>query len=109
MPPLPIKILLNSEGSPLAFVSDSDHDARVYAAIASNIWSTFEKNGKNLMREDNLKFMLKGNVAITMVSNMLLCLVATPEVELGILKAKTDALAKHLEEPFQRVTAYTQA
>jgi hypothetical protein len=50
--------LLNSEGSPLAFISDSDRDARVYAAIASNIWSTFEKNGKNLMREDNLKFLL---------------------------------------------------
>ena len=107
--------LLNSEGSPLAFISDSDSDARVYAAIASNIWSTFEKNGKNLMREDNLKFLLvecevrkfffilpiifiidfqlikilkKGNVAITTVSNMLLCLVAKPEVELGILKAK---------------------
>lgn len=50
--------LLNSEGSPLAFISDSDRDARVYAAIASNIWSTFEKNGKNLMRDDNLKFLL---------------------------------------------------
>jgi predicted regulator of Ras-like GTPase activity (Roadblock/LC7/MglB family) len=106
-------LLLNSEGSPLAFISDSDRDARVYAAIASNIWSTFEKNGKNLMRDDNLKFLLveceKGNVAITTVSNMLLCLVAKPEVELGILKAKTDALARHLEEPFQRVAAYTQA
>ncbi|PKK76799.1 Ragulator complex protein LAMTOR2-B [Rhizophagus irregularis] len=104
--------LLNSEGSPLAFISDSDRDARVYAAIASNIWSTFEKNGKNLMRDDNLKFLLveceKGNVAITTVSNMLLCLVAKPEVELGILKAKTDALARHLEEPFQRMTTYTQ-
>jgi len=104
---------LNSEGSPLAFISDSDRDARVYAAIASNIWSTFEKNGKNLMRDDNLKFLFveceKGNVAITTVSNMLLCLVANPEVELGILKAKTDALARHLEEPFQRVAAYTQA
>ncbi|CAG8807751.1 7052_t:CDS:2 [Gigaspora margarita] len=85
-------LLLNSEGSPLAFVSDSDREARIYAAIASNIWCTFEKAGKNLMKDDGLKFLLveceEGNVAITTVSNMLLCLVAKPDVELGILKAK---------------------
>ena len=62
---------MNSEGSPLAFISDSDRDARVYAAIASNIWSTFEKNGKNLMRDDNLKFLfveceVKKNPLITL-------------------------------------------
>ncbi|CAG8683125.1 4136_t:CDS:2, partial [Cetraspora pellucida] len=84
-------LLLNSEGSPLAFVSDSDRDARIYAAIVSNIWCTLEKSGKGFMK-DELKFLLieceEGNVAVTTVSNMLLCLVAKPEVELGILKAK---------------------
>ncbi|CAG8439024.1 5775_t:CDS:2 [Ambispora leptoticha] len=124
-------LLLNSEGSPLVFVSEAgDRDARVYAAIASNVWSTFEKNTKPLTKEDPtigsgvgsgnggginnaLKFLLveceEGNLAITTVTNMLLCLVARTDVALGILKAKTDALARHLEEPFQRVSTYTQS
>ncbi|CAG8538000.1 13494_t:CDS:2 [Acaulospora colombiana] len=103
-------LLLNSEGSPLAFKSDLDSEARVYAAISSNIWNTFEKNGKNLLRDDGLKFLLleceEGNVAMTTVKNMLLCLVAKPEVELGILKLKIDALKRHLDEQFQKVAEY---
>ncbi|CAG8483785.1 6302_t:CDS:2 [Ambispora gerdemannii] len=126
-------LLLNSEGSPLAFVSESgDRDARVYAAIASNVWSTFEKNTRPLTKENlatgsgsgggtssgngannALKFLLveceEGNLAITTVANMLLCLTANPDVALGILKAKTEALARHLEEPFQRVTTYNSS
>ncbi|CAG8723493.1 10000_t:CDS:2, partial [Acaulospora morrowiae] len=79
--------------------------ARCYAAIASNIWNTFEKSGKNLLRDDGLKFLLigceEGNVAVTTVNNMFLCLVAMPEVDLGIVKAKIDALTRHLEKHFQ--------
>ncbi|KAG9291878.1 hypothetical protein G9A89_012163 [Geosiphon pyriformis] len=117
-------LILNSEGSPLVFVSETgDRDARVYAAIASNVWSTFEKNTRPLLvtsggggKDDagssgGLKFLLveceEGNLAITTVANMLLCLVAKPDVALGILKAKTDALARHLEEPFQQVISET--
>ncbi|RHZ79565.1 hypothetical protein Glove_144g77 [Diversispora epigaea] len=104
-------LLLNSEGSPLAFISDSDREARVYAAIASNIWNTIERNGKSVMNGNALKFLLvgceEGNVVITTVNNnMFLCLVAKPEVELGMLKAKIDALTKHLEEPFQQAATY---
>ncbi|CAH1757441.1 6616_t:CDS:2 [Entrophospora sp. SA101] len=105
-------LLLNSEGSPLAFVSESDNEARVYAAIASSIWSTIDKIGKSVMKDD-LNFLVieceEGNVAIATVSNMLLCLVAKPEVQLGILKAKTDALIDHLKEPFKKIAAYTQS
>ncbi|CAG8459404.1 2522_t:CDS:2 [Diversispora eburnea] len=89
-------------GSPLAFVSDSDREARVYAAITSNIWNTIEKNVKSVMDGNALKFLLvgceEGNVVITTVNNnMFLCLVAKPEI---------DALTKHLEEPFQQAASY---
>ncbi|CAJ0832162.1 11545_t:CDS:10 [Entrophospora sp. SA101] len=88
------------------------NEARVYAAIASSIWSTIDKIGKSVMKDD-LNFLVieceEGNVAIATVSNMLLCLVAKPEVQLGILKAKTDALIDHLKEPFKKIAAYTQS
>ncbi|CAJ0636767.1 6615_t:CDS:10 [Entrophospora sp. SA101] len=91
---------------------DIYNEARVYAAIASSIWSTIDKIGKSVMKDD-LNFLVieceEGNVAIATVSNMLLCLVAKPEVQLGILKAKTDALIDHLKEPFKKIAAYTQS
>ncbi|CAO3573394.1 unnamed protein product [Mortierella alpina] len=48
----------------------------------------------------------EGKVAITIVSTMILCLVARDDVELGILKAKSEALTRHLEEPLSRVAGY---
>jgi len=51
----------------------------------------------------------EGTVAITTISTMLLCLVAADNVGLGIIKAKADALKRHLEEPLQRMVAYAQA
>ncbi|KAF8929658.1 Ragulator complex protein lamtor2, partial [Linnemannia elongata] len=100
--------LLNPEGSLLAFAAQSDRDARIYGAIASNIWTIYSKHCKPEVGP--LSFLMleceEGKVAITIVSTMILCLVARDDVELGILKAKSEALTRHLEEPLSRVAGY---
>ncbi|KFZ65225.1 Ragulator complex protein LAMTOR2, partial [Antrostomus carolinensis] len=74
--------LLNNEGSLLAYSGYGDTDARVTAAIASNIWVAY-----------GLPWVLflpgqEGRVAITRVANLLLCMYAKETVGFGMLKAK---------------------
>ncbi|NXX99595.1 LTOR2 protein, partial [Centropus bengalensis] len=87
--------LLNNEGSLLAYSGYGDTDARVTAAIASNIWVAYDKNGHQAFNEDNLKFILMDCMAQV---------VCTEKVPLALC-SQAQALVQYLEEPLTQVAA----
>ncbi|CAG9801530.1 unnamed protein product [Chironomus riparius] len=99
-------LLLNNDGALLAFSGFHNKDARITSAIASNVWSAYEKHGHNSFREDPLQFLIinceGGNVIVTQVANLLLCLYANTD-NLGILKTKISKLKEKLEIPLQSI------
>ncbi|KAG8186705.1 hypothetical protein JTE90_015643 [Oedothorax gibbosus] len=104
-------LLLNREGTLLAYAGYAGTDAKLIAAITSNIWMAYEKSGCSAFNSETLKFIIidceDGYVAVTGVANLLLCLQANSTVDLGILKAKAEAMAKYLEVPLNQISSAT--
>ena len=77
------------------------------SAISSKIWSVYEKSGRASLNEDQLQYLLldcdEGHVGVVPVHNALLCLSGDKTLGFGMLKAKSDALVKFLEEPLSQV------
>ncbi|KAK0408096.1 hypothetical protein QR680_003771 [Steinernema hermaphroditum] len=99
-------MLFNKEGALLAYsgVNENKSSADVNAALISNIWDTFERQGK----EDLIHTIIQceaGTIAVMRVSGMLLALKATNNVPLGMVKAKLAALATFLQPSLATVAA----
>eukprot|EP00128_Syssomonas_multiformis_P010164 Colp12_sorted_trinity150504_noHs@23896 len=100
-------LLLNHEGSVLGSAGDNDKMSRVTAAIAANIWQAYSKAGQASLDDTETDFILlnceNGRVAIHRVSKLLLCVYAKSSVEPGLLRAKVDAMVKHLQDPLEQI------
>lgn len=100
-------ILLNREGTLLAYSGLDDRTARMTAAIASNVWNYYDRIGKSVLSEEPLtRFTMKcedGFISVCAVSSLLLCIQSKVEVQLGSLMAKMDGLRTALNGPLDRV------
>lgn len=87
---------MNNEGS---LIGAAGPQADVVAAIAANIWNSYDR----LETEEPLEFSLieneRGRVVLTRVSEFLLCLYGEQKAEMGMMRAKAEALANYLKGP----------
>uniref|UniRef100_A0A915KXV5 Roadblock/LAMTOR2 domain-containing protein n=1 Tax=Romanomermis culicivorax TaxID=13658 RepID=A0A915KXV5_ROMCU len=84
--------LITKEGTLLAYAGNSDIKANITAAMASNLFQCYEKNGQESFREEKLRFLIldceNGILAVTKVANLYLCMHAKETTPTGMIKLK---------------------
>ena len=105
-------LLLNQEGSLLAFSGYGDKDARVMAAIAANLWNTYERGGGGglaAFHEERMSGLLiectEGRIYMCLAADLLLCLVGSEHAPPGLLRKKAERLAACLHTPLKDIGA----
>ncbi|KAI8374857.1 hypothetical protein BD560DRAFT_393436 [Blakeslea trispora] len=102
-------LIMTTEGSLISFAAENDKNATIYSAISANIWNTYQKKDSLYT---HLQYQIihcqEGVVFVTGLGSMILCLVGDSKVDLGILKAKAEALKGHIEGPLQQLAPYTE-
>lgn len=102
-------ILINHEGSLLAHSGGSPNEAITIAALASTIWKNFQRFGDSALHEDSLRSAIiqgqEANLVVMNVSSVLLCLSASHDVPLGMLKCKARTIVDFLTEPLNMILA----
>ena len=93
------------------FAGRSEKKEHVTAAIAANIWMSYEKNSRVAIDDKSLELIVlnceDGRVLIKKVASLLLCIYAQSSVGLGLLKAKSEVLAGYLETPLTQIVSTT--
>lgn len=115
-------VLLTRDGALLASAGSESKDAKIIAAMASSIFAAHQRTRSssgtsnnlvnptpnNLAGSGDLNMILldaeNGKMAIAAVATQLVCMVSKSTVQLGMLKAKMDALSSYLQEPLRQVS-----
>lgn len=100
-------LLLNYEGSLLAYAGGTNDEAITIAALASTIWKNYQRYGNSALHEDRLKSAViqsqEANLIVRNISTVLLCICANQDVPLGMLKCKANSIAEFLQEPLDMI------
>jgi len=104
-------LLLNCQGSLVAFAGNEEQAIKVKATVASSIWTGYEHAKHNAINEETIKHLLiscdTGNFAIKKTGGakgLLLCMFSNKSVELGVLDLKVRTLADLLQKSLTKLS-----
>lgn len=100
-------LLLNKEGSLLAYAGGTSDDWVKIAALASTLWKNYQRCGNSVFQEDKLKKAViqsdEVNMVVRSLSSVLLCICSNQTVPLGMLMHKADTVAKCIENSLDKI------
>lgn len=100
-------MLINQQGSLIAHAGIGNEANRVKGIICSTIWSSYDyKASQNTTTDTCLKSMIvsckNGNAVVHQVSgDLLCCMFAGKNYDLGLLIAKTEGVSQQLSTQFE--------